>query len=273
MTQLSPDQVPERWSAIAPAYERAFEGLSAQYGEDALQLLGLRPGERVIDVAAGTGAFGLLAARAGATVLATDFAPGMVARIRERAAAEGLTGLTAEVMDGQALDVPDAAFDASASILGLIFFPDIAKGIAELRRVLRHGGRTAIVCWDDVRRLRLMTLVRDAIARVAPEFRLPDTPPAWARLAGRDAVRDALRAAGFRDVEAVISTRSQRIDSPRDYWEGFSRSVPPLAQLFEQLGPTRTAEAGRVYMEALAADVADGTPTLTVDACIGIGRV
>src|SRR5512139_2473260 len=84
MSTLSPDQVPDGWGAIAADYEEAFEGLTTQFAADVLRLLDLRPGERVVDVAAGTGAFSLMAARAGIEVLATDFAPGMVARIRER---------------------------------------------------------------------------------------------------------------------------------------------------------------------------------------------
>ena len=84
MSTLSTDQVSANWSVIVSAYEEAFEGLSSQFAAEVLKLLNLKRGERVIDVAAGTGAFSLLAARAGADVLATDFAPGMVARLRER---------------------------------------------------------------------------------------------------------------------------------------------------------------------------------------------
>ena len=161
MSALSPDQVPDNWGIIASNYERSFEGLSAQFAAHALRLLDVKPGERVIDVAAGTGAFSLLAARAGAEVLATDFAPGMIARLRERIAAERLTNISAEVMDGQALAVSEASFDASVSVLDLIFFPDITKGVAELRRVLRPGGRTAIVCWNDPENLELFLRLLD----------------------------------------------------------------------------------------------------------------
>jgi hypothetical protein len=59
MSTLSPDQPPDGWGAIAADYEMAFEGLTTQLAADVLGLLGLQPGERVIDVAAGTGAFSL----------------------------------------------------------------------------------------------------------------------------------------------------------------------------------------------------------------------
>jgi ubiquinone/menaquinone biosynthesis C-methylase UbiE len=273
MSTFSPDQIPERWSAIAPAYEHVFEGLSSQFAADALRLLQLRPGMRVIDVAAGTGAFSLLAARSGAQVLATDFAPGMVARLRERIAAGGLTGITADVMDGQALAVPDASFDAGVSVLGLIFFPDIRKGIEELRRVLRPGGRAAIVCWGDVRDFQLLTPVMQAIRKVVPEFQPPSTPPVWARLAGSDSLRHEMETAGFRGVRITTLTRTLKIESPEAFWADFTRSAPPLAYLFEQIGPDRTAAVGRLYLESLVAGSGDDSPTVSTEACIGIGRV
>jgi ubiquinone/menaquinone biosynthesis C-methylase UbiE len=269
MTALSADQVPEEWSVIASSYEQAFEGLSSQFAAEALRLLNLKPGERLIDVAAGTGALSLMAARAGAEVLATDFAPGMVARLRERAASARLSGLAAEVMDGQALTVPDGSFDASVSVLGLIFFPDIPKGMSELKRVVREGGRSAIVCWGDVTKLELMSLVMRAIVAVAPELQASVGPPVWARLSGEDALRTQMQRAGFRDVEVTTVSGSLRIESPRSFWPDFASSAPPLAYLFERLGPDRTAAVGQVFFESLG----EGAPIVGAEACIGIGRV
>ncbi|WP_243323518.1 methyltransferase domain-containing protein [Geothrix sp. SG200] len=272
MAELSPDQVAGNWGAIAPDYERAFEGLSGQFAAHALRLLSLRRGERVLDVAAGTGIFGLMAARAGAKVLATDFAPGMVDRLRERIAEEQLSGISAEVMDGQALDVPDGAFDAGASVLGLIFFPDIDRGLAELRRALRGGGRAAIVCWRDPANLQLMTLVRQAVQKVVPGLQPPAAPPVWARLSGAGTLKARMEAAGFREVEVVTSTAVQEIDEPEAYWSGFTRSAPPLAHLFSQLGPEATEAVGREYIEALRARSRRGMPVMRAEACIGLGR-
>lgn len=272
MPSLSPDQIPEKWGAIASDYERAFEGLTSQLAADVLGLLDLRRGEKVLDVAAGTGAFSLLAARAGAEVLATDFAPGMVARLRERIAERRLSGISARVMDGQALMLPDASFDACVSILGLIFFPDIGQGLWEMRRVLRPGGRAAIAVWNDARNLRLMTLMIQSIRKVVPEFHPPEGAPVWARLAGADAVRAALEGAGFREVETTTSVRQLRIDSPETFWSSFTSSAPPLAYLFQQLGPERTEAVGREYIESLRAASPDGIPAVEVEVCLGMGK-
>lgn len=123
------------------------------YAITTLDLLGLtngRPRPRLLDVAAGTGEVAAEAARRGAEVLATDFAPGMVDVMRRRFATERLDA-RAEVMDGQALGLEDESFDLGTSTFGLIFFPDPLVGLRELRRVLRPGGRVAIASWDITR--------------------------------------------------------------------------------------------------------------------------
>src|SRR5690606_29044502 len=91
------------WDNAAKHYEETAHPFTALYAEDALARIALTARSRVLDVAAGTGALALAAARTGAQVLATDFSPGMVARI----AAARLPNVEARVMDGQSLDLPD----------------------------------------------------------------------------------------------------------------------------------------------------------------------
>ena len=99
----------------------------------------------MLDVAAGTGALTLAAARTGAHVLATDFSPGMVARI----AAANLPNVEASVMDGQALDLADGCFDAVFSIFGVIMVPGWRQGLSEMGRVTRAGGLGVVTTWQD----------------------------------------------------------------------------------------------------------------------------
>ena len=136
---------PDHWDTAAQHYEKTAHPFTARYAEAALSRVDLRPGARVLDVAAGTGALALAAAQAGAQVLATDFSPGMVARI----AAAGLPNVEAKVMDGQALTLPDGDFDAVFSIFGVIMFPDWRKGLSEMARVARPGGYGVVATWRD----------------------------------------------------------------------------------------------------------------------------
>src|SRR5690606_18153717 len=151
-------------------------------------------GSRVLDVAAGTGALALAAARAGAQVLATDFAPGMVARI----AAAGLPNVEARVMDGQALDLPDAAFDAVFSIFGVIMFPDWRKGLAEMARVTRPGGQGVVATWRESGAATFL-LLGQIRRKLFPELEGMTMPAGVGALSDPGDFARELVAAGYRD--------------------------------------------------------------------------
>ncbi len=138
-------QNPNSWDAAAHHYEKTAHPFTVRYAEAALARVALTPNSRVLDVAAGTGALALTAGRTGARVLATDFSPGMVARI----AAANLPNVEARVMDGQALALDDCSFDTVFSIFGVIMFPDWRKGLAEMARVTRRGGKGVVATWQN----------------------------------------------------------------------------------------------------------------------------
>ncbi len=205
---------PEVWSSVAPGYDDAIAPIMRPYAITTLDLLGLTAGRarlRLLDVAAGTGVVALEAARRGAEVLATDFAPGMVEVMRRRFAAEGLDA-RAEVMDGQALGLDDESFDLGTSTFGLIFFPDPLVGLRDLRRVLRPGGRVGIASWD-MTRIGLPQLLGAALARAVPDLPAP-APPPWAHLCEAAGLRQALRTAGFTDVAVHHVTHHWRLSDP-----------------------------------------------------------
>jgi len=271
--ELSPDQTSLGWSNIASVYEKAFERLTSQMSHEAIRLLDIKSGESVLDVAAGTGSFSLAAARAGHDVLATDFAPGMIDRLQQRIDEEGLENISAAVMDGQSLELQDASYDISASVVGVIFYPDIAKGIAELKRVLKPKGRCAIVCWGAREKFEMMAYLAKAIQTAVPEFDLPTQTPVWARLQGHELLEQAMTAAGFNNVRVSNMTGTLAIDEPEQFWKDFTSSAPPLAKLFEALGEKNTRKTGEVFVK-LVADKSNGSAQcLTAEACIGIGHV
>jgi ubiquinone/menaquinone biosynthesis C-methylase UbiE len=231
MKLSNPDQNPAEWSTIVSSYEETFEPFTRQYAMALLQSLELKSGDKVIDVAAGTGAFSLMAARKGINVLATDFSAGMISRLRERIRMEELDSIRAEVMDGQSLAVPDSSFDAAVSVLGLIFFPDIQQGLSEMCRVVRPHGSVGVVCWGDPGTFILMSLLVRAIRQVLPEFQ-PPAEPIWARMAGAGLVRTHLEQAGLTQVSVMRTRAELPVESPQKFWSGFMRSVPPVKELY-----------------------------------------
>ena len=140
MTTQEHEQTPAAWDKIAPGYDEFVTATHMELGNEGLRRAELRPGMRFLDVAAGSGALSIPAARLGARVLATDQSPVMLERLSARARDEGLDVET-RVMDGHALELDDASFDMAGSQFGVMLFPDMPKGIREMARVVRPGGR------------------------------------------------------------------------------------------------------------------------------------
>src|SRR5581483_7544410 len=125
------------WSGAA--YERIAETF-APIHDRTVAALDLRPGDRVLDLACGTGGVALRAARAGADVTGLDISPDQLAKARAAAAAAGLE-IRFDEGDVQELPYGEAEFDAVASVFGMIFADDAGRAAAELARVCRPGGR------------------------------------------------------------------------------------------------------------------------------------
>jgi SAM-dependent methyltransferase len=115
-------------------------------GESLCEALDLRPGARVLDVAAGNGNATLAAARRWADVTSTDYVPTLLERGRARASAEGLP-VKFEQADAENLQYADASFDVVMSTFGVMFTPDQEKAASEMARVCKPGGRIGLANW------------------------------------------------------------------------------------------------------------------------------
>jgi ubiquinone/menaquinone biosynthesis C-methylase UbiE len=200
-------QNPDRWDTAAQHYEKTAHPFTARYAEDALARVALTSNSRVLDVAAGTGALALLAARTGAQVWATDFSPGMIARI----AARNVPNIEARVMDGQALALEDASFDAVFSVFGVIMFPDWRKGLGEMARVTRPGGHGVVATWREQGAATFL-LLGDIRRKLFPDRESMTMPEAVKALSEPAEFARELVAAGFRDPWIEPVTHDYMLD-------------------------------------------------------------
>ncbi|KKC23931.1 class I SAM-dependent methyltransferase [Sphingomonas sp. SRS2] len=198
---------PDLWDIAAQHYEKTAHPFTLRYAEAALAHVALTPDSRVLDIAAGTGALALTAARTGARVLATDFSPAMVARV----AAAKVANVEARVMDGQALALDDGSFDAVFSIFGVIMFPDWRKGLAEMARVTRSGGHGVVATWQE-RGAATFLLLGQIRRKLFPEREGMTMPEAVKALSDPSDFARELIVAGYRDPQIQHVTHDYPLD-------------------------------------------------------------
>jgi SAM-dependent methyltransferase len=248
------DQRPESWSAGADGYAANFEAYTARYVDEMLDLLDVGPGRRLLDVAAGTGVVSVRAAERGAQVTSTDFAPGMVEVAARRLREGGHDDAVALVMDGQALDLPDDAFDAAVSMFGLMFFPDTGAGLSELRRVVHSGGRIGIGTWD-LDGFPIHRLIGEALARALPDRPpSPPPPPTWAPLGTVDGLGHRLATAELDGVEVRPVVRHWTFADPERFFRDIPSWSSPVRPLFDMLPPDRIDAAAAAFADIVSAE-------------------
>jgi len=210
----------QQWQNAAEAWHRWDAVLRAWLGrgtEVMLDLARIRAGSQVLDVAAGAGEPAITAAaRIGPTgrVLAIDISSNILAFAEAVAAARGVGDIVeTRALDGEDLELADASFDAVISRLGLMYFPDRRRGLAEMRRVLRSGGRVAIMAFGTPDRngfIRIpILIIRGRVQLPAP---VPGQPVPFA-LSAPGVLEHELRGAGFRDVEVRVVPAPLRLVS------------------------------------------------------------
>ena len=160
------------WDLAAHDYERLWQAQLGPAQADMLARVELRAGERVVDVACGTGLVSFAAAAAVGTtgrVLGVDISGVMVDAARGRAEALGVGHAAFARMDAEALDLGDAAFDVALCGLGLMYMPDPARAVRELCRVVRPGGRVGLAVWGERSRCGWAAVFPIVDAEVASE--------------------------------------------------------------------------------------------------------
>jgi len=192
----------------------------------------LTAGERVLDVATGSGNTAIAAARRLTIVRGVDYATNLLDRARTRAAAEGVQ-VTFDEGDAEAIPAPDNSYDVVTSTFGVMFAPNQERAASELLRVCRPGGRIAMANWTAEGWIGEMFR---AVGRHVP-------PPAGVRPATRWGSEDGLRELlGDRvsDLQMTRQTFVWRFGSAQQYLDLFRTYYGPVVKAFESLD-----EAGR----------------------------
>ena len=248
-----------QWQDAAEAWHRWGPTLGRWLGpatEIMFDLARIGRGHRVLDVAAGAGEQTLSAARRGGPegkVLATDIAPKILELAAIEAERAGLRNVEVRAMDGEALDLPDASFDVVISRVGLIYMPDRAKALAEMRRVLKPGGRVAAIVSSTAENNGFFSVPVSIIRRrAALGPPLPGQPGPFS-LGGPGVLETALREAGFREVEARAIAAPLRLPSAAECLRFEKESFGALHQMLAGVSDAETAEAWDEIAGALAA--------------------
>jgi SAM-dependent methyltransferase len=260
----------DAWRAVAAGWERQrplFLQSTHLVSERLVELLDPRPGETILELAAGPGDTGLLAAGAlapGGRLVSTDVASVMVEAARRRAAELALGELVSfAVEDMESLSFADASFDGALCRWGLMLVPDMQAAATEIARVLRPEGRIALAVWADPDDNDWMTAAgRSALELGLVERPDPDAPGPF-RLAREGALESLLTEAGLaveRVEDVSVTWRAASLDA---WWEIARDTSRSLAVILEST-TAEDAEAIRAGAERRLERYVEADGSLTV---------
>lgn len=254
----------DRWEEGAAGWSArraAFQAAAAPVSHWMIDAIEPQPGQTVLELAAGPGDTGLLAAellRPGGKLISTDGAEAMVAVARERAGELGLMDMVeARPMEAEWIDLETATVDAVLCRWGYMLLADPETALRETRRVLRPGGRVALAVWD----VREANPLLAAPSAIVVELGLaPATPPGLPgpfALADREELTDILATAGFADIVVDAVDVVFRFDSLDAVWEHQNDLSPTLTAITKTLTPADHYRLRDAFDERLGPFVAD----------------
>ncbi|MGC2289104.1 MAG: methyltransferase domain-containing protein [Thermoplasmata archaeon] len=265
------DAIAEKWDSWAPTVDAWFAPATAAL----FDLLQLQTGDRVLELAAGSGGLTLHLAKAvgpEGRVVATDVGPNMVKLAARNVRAAGLSNVVARVMDGEAPDVAWASMDAAVCRQGFMFFADPAETLRRLLRILRPGGRIGLTVFSTPDRNQVMAIPLSILNRWArPEgtTELPSTGPGPFSLAAPGLLESMLGETGFTEVVARAVSSPLGMPSVEELLR-FDRDI--MGDLVSDLPSEAQKKAWREVAEASAGYARSGSEGAPCELLVVVGR-
>lgn len=267
------------WGTAAKGWfdwQELMFGATAPVSERLVEMAGVKPGDQVLDVAAGSGEPALTAARVvgkDGRVVATDISPEMLSYGRERALAAGIDNVEFVETDASSLDFPPETFDAAVSRWGIIFEPQAEAAAARIRGFLKPGARLAISSWGPPDRVPMLGLpMRTILTRLDKSPPPPGTPGPLSRPTP-EAISSVLEGGGFSEVEVQQIELSLEWNSPEEFARFTREIAPPIRALLANETPEVQEETWAAVVEAARPHAGDdGRLRLTNLVLLAAGR-
>jgi ubiquinone/menaquinone biosynthesis C-methylase UbiE len=239
------------YNLIAARYAAGTE-LRAGLNEALLAAADLKPGLHVLDLASGPGVLARAAAGRipGGLAVASDIAELALHEGWLRAHEEGARDIAFAAADAEHLCFPDGAFDRILCGLGLMFFPDVPRALAEMKRVLKPGGRAVFSLWGEEAQAPLVSCALQCIRRMLPPPKVERLSPF--RFGQPDLLRQTLEDAGFAGVELHSHRLRCTFASAAEYWQAFRDLAGGAAAGLARLPAETLERLGREVAQELA---------------------
>lgn len=272
----------EHWASVAPAWleiEDHLERMAGDPGREAMDRLGVGPGQTVLDLGCGAGPTTIeLARRVGpdGVVLGVDIATEMLARARQRAAQEGVANVSFVHADVQSYDLGVGAYDRAFSRFGVMFYADPVAAFSNVRKALGPGGALGFVCWQHVTANEWMLIPGLAVTSVTGRPLAVPEPgqPGPFSLCDIERVHHVLDLAGFAEVEVI--PRDDVISVPDGELLAYARGALRMGAARDALKEADEATEARAFESVAAAlgeKVHDGELRLTRGVLVVTARV